>query len=164
MIGVYLLIGPSGDVNWTGALLALLATILFSFQLAATQWLLVGYPVRSIVFYVTIIMAAFVVGWWVILGAPWTDLGPGQWAIVLVLAIVSTVVARLAYYGAVGRIGSGQLALFGPLETLLSVIWSILFLNEQLSPVQFLGGALILFSAMLAVERFGRVNLRIPRR
>ena len=164
MIGVYLLIGPSGDVNWTGALLALLATILFSVQLAATQWLLVGYPVRSIVFYVTIIMAAFVVGWWVILGAPWTDLGPGQWAIVLVLAILSTVVARLAYYGAVGRIGSGQLALFGPLETLLSVIWSILFLNEQLSPVQFLGGALILFSAMLAVERFGRVNLRIPRR
>ena len=69
LAGVYLLVGPSGDVNWTGVALALVATIIFSVQLAATQWLLVGYPIRSIVFYVTITMTLFVVGWWVFQGA-----------------------------------------------------------------------------------------------
>ncbi len=83
---------------------------------------------------------------------------------VLILAIVSTLLARLAYFAAMGHIGGAQMALFGPLETLLSVIWSILFLNEQLAPVQLLGGALILASALLAVKRLGRVNLRFPRR
>ena len=56
------------------------------------------------------------------------------------------------------------MALFGPLETLLSVIWSILFLHEALTPLQMAGGALILASALLAVQRFGRANLRFPRR
>jgi drug/metabolite transporter (DMT)-like permease len=54
-----------------------------------------------------------------------------------------------------GRIGGAQMALFGPLETLLSVIWSIIFLNEQLAPLQLVGGALILVSALLAVKRLG---------
>ena len=164
LAGVYLLVGPSGDVNWMGVTLALVATIIFSVQLAATQWLLVGYPIRSIVFYVTITMTLFVVGWWVFQGEAWTPLTPIDWAAVLVLAVLCTYGARLAYYAAVGRIGSGQLALLSPLETMLSVIWSILFLGERLTPIQFVGGGLILFSALLAVERLGRVNLRLPRR
>jgi drug/metabolite transporter (DMT)-like permease len=61
-------------------------------------------------------------------------------------------------------IGSGQLALLGPLETMLSVIWAVLFLHERLSLWQFAGGALILLSAALAVQRFGPINLRLPRR
>jgi drug/metabolite transporter (DMT)-like permease len=47
---------------------------------------------------------------------------------------------------------------------MLSVIWSVLFLGEQLAAVQLLGGVLILSSALLAVQRLGRVNLRLPRR
>jgi drug/metabolite transporter (DMT)-like permease len=89
---------------------------------------------------------------------------PAGWVAVLILALVSTLLARLAYFSAMGRIGGAQMALFGPLETLLSVIWSIIFLNEQLAPLQLVGGALILVSALLAVKRLGRVNLRFPRR
>lgn len=164
LAGVYLLISPSGEVNWFGALLALVATFFFSLQMALTQWTLVSYPVRSVVFYVTATMTLFVVAWWLLQGAVWTQPTLGGWLEVLMLAVVSTYFARLGYYAAIALIGSGQLALLGPLETMLSVIWSVLFLHEQLAPWQLLGGVLILASALLAVQRLGRVNLRLPRR
>jgi drug/metabolite transporter (DMT)-like permease len=164
LAGVYLLVSPSGAVDWVGALLALVATFFFALQMALTQWTLVSYPVRTVVFYVTATMTVFVVAWWLLQGAVWTQPSLGGWLEVLLLAVVSTYFARLGYYAAIGRIGSGQLALLGPLETMLSVIWSVLFLGEQLAAVQLLGGVLILSSALLAVQRFGRVNLRLPRR
>ena len=97
-------------------------------------------------------------------GANWAAPGPAGWFAVIVLAVVSTYIARLSYFAAMGRLGGAQVALLGPLETLLSVTWSILFLHERLAPAQFIGGGLILFSALLAVQRLGRVNLLLPRR
>ena len=164
LVGVYLLIGPTGAVDWFGASLTLLATFFFSLQMALTQWTLIGYPARSVMFYVTGTMTIFVTVWWVVNGAVWTAPGPGGWVAVIILAVVSTYLARLGYFNAVTRIGSGQLSLLGPVETLLSVIWSILFLGERLAPMQVVGGALILLSALLAVRRLGRVRLRFPRR
>lgn len=164
LAGVYLLISPSGEVNWTGAALALVATFFFALQMAVTQWTLVSYPVRAVVFYVTGTMTVFVTGWWLLQGAVWIPPSPLGWLQVLMLAIVSTYFARLGYYAAIPRIGSGQLALLGPLETMLSVIWAVIFLHERLAPWQAVGGVLILASALLAVQRFGRINLRLPRR
>jgi drug/metabolite transporter (DMT)-like permease len=164
LIGVYLLISPSGEVNWTGAALALVATFLFALQMAVTQWTLVSYPVRAVVFYVTGTMTVFVFAWWLLQGAVWSEPSLVGWLQVLMLAVVCTFFARLGYYGAIGLIGSGQLALLGPLETMLSVIWAVIFLDERLAPWQAVGGVLILASALLAVQRFGRVNLRLPRR
>ncbi|MCH8339483.1 MAG: EamA family transporter, partial [Chloroflexi bacterium] len=50
--------------------------------------------------------------------------------------------------------------LLGPLETLLTVIWSLLFLQERLSVVQWAGGGLILFGAVLAGQRMHRIRWR----
>jgi drug/metabolite transporter (DMT)-like permease len=44
------------------------------------------------------------------------------------------------------------------LETLLTVIWSTLFLHERLTPLQWVGGALIMVSALLAIQRLGRTS------
>ena len=115
-------------------------------------------------FAVTGTMTIFVAGWWLLQGAVWIPPTPLGWFQVLLLAVVSTYFARLGYYAAIPRIGSGQLALLGPLETMLSVIWAVIFLHERLAPWQVAGGVLILASALLAVQRFGRVNLRLPRR
>jgi drug/metabolite transporter (DMT)-like permease len=164
LLGVYLLISPSGDVHWGGVIMALAATCLFALQMALTQWTVVGYPVRGVVFYVTITMTVFTFGWWLWQGAVWSQPSALGWFQILVLAVFSTYFARLGYYAAIGRIGSGQLALLGPLETMLSVLWAVLFLDERLSPIQFVGGGLILLSALLAVQRFGPINLRFPRR
>jgi len=93
--------------------------------------------------------------WWWLQGAVWTEPGTQGWLIILVLAVVSTWFARLAVYGAIARIGSGQLALLWPLQTLLIIILSVIFLNERMTLVQWAGSVLVLGSAMLAIERIG---------
>ena len=55
-------------------------------------------------------------------------------------------------------IGGGQVALLNPLETFLTVIWSVLFLSESLTAVQWMGGGLILLSALLAIQRLRRAR------
>ena len=59
-------------------------------------------------------------------------------------------------FRAIQEIGSGQLALLSPLETLLAILWSVAFLQESLSLFQWFGGSLILSSALLAAFRSKR--------
>jgi drug/metabolite transporter (DMT)-like permease len=59
---------------------------------------------------------------------------------------------------AVREIGGGQFSLLAPLEMLLTVIWSVMFLSERLTLWQWAGGGLILVSAVLAAQRWLRVR------
>lgn len=158
--GVYLLIGPSGNIHWGGFGLAFFAVMLFSLQMALIQWYLPAYDSRTVVFYVTGSMTLVVLAGWWLMGAHWAAPGWGGWLAVAVLAVVSTFLSRLAYFAAVAILGSGQLALLGPLETLLTIVWSTLFLHEQLTWLQMVGGLLILLSAALAIQRLGRARQR----
>jgi drug/metabolite transporter (DMT)-like permease len=63
-------------------------------------------------------------------------------------------------FAAIRSLGSGQLALLAPTETLLTVIWSMIFLQERLTAWQWLGGLLILTSALLAIARLNRARWR----
>jgi len=160
LAGVYFLIGPGGDVDLTGALLVGLGIITFSFQLVMLQWYLKDYDGRTITFYILSAITVDVIVWWLIEGREWHDPGVGGWMAIFTLAIVCTFLARLAMFVSVRYIGSGQTALFMPLETLLTVVWSILFLNEHLNPLQWLGGGLILTSVILAVQRLQLTKAR----
>jgi drug/metabolite transporter (DMT)-like permease len=79
---------------------------------------------------------------------------------VIALVVVSTFLSRMLMVAAISRIGSGQMALLTPVETLLTITWSMLFLGERLAPLQLVGGALILVSALLAIQRLGRARVR----
>jgi drug/metabolite transporter (DMT)-like permease len=160
LAGVYLLLGPGGAVDWIGVGLLVVAMFSFALHLVSIQWYLVHQDARTVTFYVLLIMTAGVSLWWWMQGARWHELGWRGWLAAIVLAVVSTYVARLCLFAAVARIGGGQMALFSPLETLLTVIWSMLFLDEHLTLVQWLGGALILTSAVLAIRRLGVARWR----
>jgi drug/metabolite transporter (DMT)-like permease len=97
-------------------------------------------------------MTGVIAIWWWVQGAIWRTPDLQGWLIVGVLAVVSTYLARLALYGALRRVGSGQIALLWPLQTLLIIVLSVIFLHERLTPVQWGGGVLILASALLANE------------
>ena len=156
-IGIYLLVGgPGGAVAPMGLLLLTLSLLLYGSQLVFTQWWLSGYNTHTVTFYLSSIMTVVIAFWWWVQGAVWRDPGPQGWLIILILAVVSTWLARLALYAAIPRIGSGQIALLWPLQTLTIIILSVLFLNERMTPVQWVGGAFVLSSAVLAIERMGR--------
>lgn len=151
--GIYLLVGPGGTVAPLGLLLLLCSLLLYGIQLVFIQWWLSSYSTHTVAFYLTSVMTVVIVSWWWLQGAIWRDPGPTGWTVILVLAVLSTWFARLALFGAIARIGSGQIALLWPLQTLLIIVLSVLFLGERMTTVQWVGGALILGSAALAARR-----------
>ncbi|MCS6909118.1 MAG: DMT family transporter [Anaerolineales bacterium] len=160
LTGVYFLVGPGGRVDLLGAGLIALSTFFFALPMAIMQWSLQGYDSRTITFYMVLGMALINLVAWFAQGAPWHEPGAAGWLVIIVLAVVCTYLSRLALATAVKRLGSGQVSLLVPLELLLAVVWSVLFLGERLTPAQWFGGALILTSAALAVVRLRRVPWR----
>ena len=153
MAGIYLLVGAGGSVAPFGLLLLGLSLLLYALQLVLVQWWLSSYDARTVTLYLTVFTTLVIAGWWLAQGANWSEPGPTGWLVIIILAVVSTYFARLALFAAIRRIGSGQIALLWPLQTLGIVVLSVLFLDERLSAVQWMGGALVLVSAMLAIER-----------
>lgn len=161
--GVYLLIGPGGQVNGWGALLAAISIITVPIQLVVIQWFLPeGDPQASSFYMLSGMLITAALGWaWQ--GAPWQTPAPAGWLAIAAITLLGTYAGRLMMFVAVQRLGGGQVGLLAPAETLLTVVWSMLFLQERLAPLQWLGGGLILISALLAVQGLGRLRLRLRR-
>jgi drug/metabolite transporter (DMT)-like permease len=162
MVGIYLLVGIGGKIDPFGAFLIGLSLIFYGLQLAQIQWWLQEYDTWTIAFYLTGIMSIVVTGWWVAIGAPWYPPSFTEWSVIIVLAVVGTYFARLALFGAIARIGSGQIALLWPLQTLTAIVVAVIFLQERLTPIQWFGGALVLLATFLALPgvRLRRIRLR----
>jgi drug/metabolite transporter (DMT)-like permease len=139
-------------VNTTGALLVLVAAAAYAFYLTLSQWYLGDYPPQTVALYVISLMALVTTAARLLQFEPWQPLSPSGWGVVLATALFSTVLARLAIFAGIQRIGSGQTALLGMTETFLTVLWAMLFLGERLSPIQWGGGILIVGSAMLSAR------------
>lgn len=158
--GVYLLIGPGGHVNTTGVLLLTVAVFCFATHITLLQWYLSGYEALTVTFHISAAMSVAVGSWWLLRGVAWRPLGMQGWIALLTLVIFSTYLSRISFVSAVAHLGSGQVSLMSPLETFLTVIWSMLFLDERLSPLQWVGGIFVMASALLAIKRLGRATWR----
>jgi len=151
LVGIYLLVGPGGSVQIKGVLLVLSATLFFSLHLTAVQWKLQKTPAPTIAVYTIGMMGGFVgIVYLVETKSVWPDFSLVGWGVVFWTAIIATVIARVAMFAGIQRIGSGQTALLGPVQTLLTVVWAMFFLGERLGGVQLAGGVLILLSAILS--------------
>lgn len=158
LIGVYLLIGPSGQADWLGVLLICGNIISVSIEFAVIQWYARNYDTRTITLYVMSGMLTTIGTFWLFQGAPWPDPGWQGWLVAGVMGVVTGYFAWWAMFTSMRYIGGSQVILLTPLETLLSVLWSVLFLQERLSGWQWLGGLFILVSAILAAKRLSRVH------
>jgi drug/metabolite transporter (DMT)-like permease len=158
LAGVYLLIGAGGRADVVGVLLVVASVLASSLQTVFIQWFLQGYNGLTITLYMVLGMMVVAVGWWAAQGTGWTPLTWQAWLGIGVLALVCTYLARVAMFTAMMRLGGSQVTLLVPLETLLTVVWSVLFLGERLTLMQTLGSALILLSAALAAQRLRRVK------
>jgi len=161
MLGIYLLIGPGGQVNPRGVLLAIGAAFSWALNLVLTQWRLSDYPPQTAAIYVITLMTAMLGLFALLTRTGWQSFSVTGWVVVLITGLVSTVVARLAMFAGIQRIGSGQTALLAPVEAILAVLWASLFLGERLSPVQWVGGLSILVS-MALVARQGNDKEEAP--
>ncbi len=69
------------------------------------------------------------------------------WAAVVAIAVVSTVVAMLAFFAGLKLVGPGVASIVSTLEPVVTVALAWLVLGERLEPLQLAGGALVLASA-----------------
>jgi drug/metabolite transporter (DMT)-like permease len=161
--GTYLLIGPGGQVEFTGLILVFAAVLAFSLFLVISQWFLAPYDLLLITMYTVGMMAITATAVWLVQGVEWHPLGWRSWLVILCLALVVSFLGQTLYLGAIKRIGSGQVALLMPVETLLAIIWSVLLLKEKLTVLQWLGGALILLSTLLVRRRSSSRRWRLWR-
>ncbi len=160
--GVYLLIGPGGEVSLWGVGLMFVSMITWSGQMVGVQWYLRDKDSGAISFYIAASSVTLIIGYWLTQGAAFQNPPMRTWLLIIVQVIAATYIARLCFFTAIQKIGTGQMALLMPLETMLSIIWSVTFLGERIGWLQAMGGSLILISAVLAFERLGR--LRVPGR
>ncbi len=157
LMGVFLLIGPGGQVNPIGILYVLGACVVFSMYIIVIQYLKDYHP-QTILLYVMLTTTVFQGGLWTAQGGHWEWPAWQAWLGLALLVIVCTYFAQQALFAAVQNIGSSQMALLNPLEPFLTVLWSSLLLQEYLSPIQWIGSGFILFSMMLAIERIGQAR------
>lgn len=153
--GVTLLVGIGGQVAWEGVVLLMVTSVMYSVHLIIIQRTLGGYSTVQATPIIVTTMAVCVSVLYFFTSPPstWFVFPPEGWTVILVTAIFTTVIARLALVASIQRIGSGQNALLSPVETLLSVLWATLFLGERMTPIQLVGGALVLLSAVLVAQR-----------
>jgi drug/metabolite transporter (DMT)-like permease len=150
--GIYLLVGPSGQVSSIGLILTGLSILLYGIQLVLLQWRLLSYDPRTVTLYLLVMMTLVVAAFWAVQGAQWSNPGVAGWSAILAMAVFSTYFARIAQFVAMRHIGGGQVALLWPLQTLLIILLSVLFLHERLTLFQWAGGLLVLVSAGLAIN------------
>ncbi|MEM7802220.1 MAG: DMT family transporter [Chloroflexota bacterium] len=147
--GVWLLVGPSGDLGSQGVLWLAIGSACFAVHMISIQWYLREYNTWAVSTLVVTATAALLIVLWLNTGRQSGEIDfaiPSfySWIAVFFLAICSSWLGRVFSYRALSILGSGELALLTPTETLLAILWSVLFLREWLEPAQWVGAALII--------------------
>ncbi|MGN6703885.1 MAG: DMT family transporter, partial [Burkholderiaceae bacterium] len=82
---------------------------------------------------------------------PRFPVSPAGWLDVLAVALLSTVVAVLAFFAGLERLGASRASMLSTLEPLVTIALGAVLLGESLSGWQWLGGALTLSGVLLLV-------------
>jgi drug/metabolite transporter (DMT)-like permease len=82
---------------------------------------------------------------------------------VLLFAIVPTVIATLALFRAMQLVSAGVVSMAMPLEVVLAIVWSVIFLGEDLGAIQAVGAAVVVAGVVVAQWVNGRSVSSSPR-
>ncbi|MFK7804145.1 MAG: DMT family transporter [Anaerolineae bacterium] len=156
LLGLYFLIGPSGgEISLIGAGLVAFASFVYGTYLVFIQKFLGEYNTSAVselsIWGVVIAVASF---WLFFDGGEIHVSTAAGWITIAVQAIIVSILGRFAMLIAIKQMGSGEYALLSPMETLLAVLWSILFLNETLSQGQMIGASLVLGGLLISGDWF----------
>ncbi|MEM8862445.1 MAG: DMT family transporter [Chloroflexota bacterium] len=169
LVGLYFLLGPTGgNLSLVGVGLIASASFIFGLYLIFVQKFLGDYNTSAVSEINLWGIALAIVTFWMIDGGQIQVSSASGWTVIIVQAIVVSIFGRFSMMVAIKKLGGGEYALLSPLETLLAVLWSIIFLNETLSDGQMIGAGFILAGLLISGEWFAlRFNqlfsgLRVP--
>jgi drug/metabolite transporter (DMT)-like permease len=149
---IFLTVSGGTKADLIGVLMMLGASALYALHLPINQRVLYEIPAPTVTLYTLIAMSAVVIPAYGLFDH--TAPGPGgAWGAVGALTLV-TFFSRLTLFLGVKRLGGIQTAILGLGELLVTIVFSHLWLGEQLSITQWIGTALLAASlALVAVDR-----------
>jgi len=152
LAGLGLVVGLPGpaDHDPLGLAVGVLAAALYGLYLLGSERWLGGVPPLASTAYMSLGAALYFGVMDRISGQLLVPSGAPQWGVVLGLALLPTLIAVPALYGAIARIGAAQASVVASTEPLWTVLLASLFLAEPLRAGVLLGGACILAGAVLA--------------
>jgi drug/metabolite transporter (DMT)-like permease len=77
-----------------------------------------------------------------------------DWIPILILGLLNTGIGCYFYFSSIGHLPVQTVAIFGYLEPLSAVTFSVMFLREILQPIQVLGAVLVIGGAVIAEGLF----------
>lgn len=81
--------------------------------------------------------------------------GTNQWLVVLGIAVLATTVPLLLYVNALARIPASHVSVLGTAEPLVTVVLGVAILDESLTPLLVVGGALVLLGVLIIQADLG---------
>ncbi|MDQ3554065.1 MAG: DMT family transporter [Chloroflexota bacterium] len=90
-----------------------------------------------------------------------TDIPAEAWLPLLLLGVFSTAVALQTFYAGSRRIGAANASLVSTVEPVYIIAMATLLLSETLTPIQMLGGALVIGGVLLA-QTGGSATVHVP--
>ncbi len=153
-----------GSVPLVGALLAFGAAITYTIYILVADTVVHRLPP---VLLSTLVMtgAAGTLGARTLLtGGPDLYFGAAGWFWLGCIAVVSTVVAMLAFFAGLQRVGPSTAAILSTFEPVVTAALAALSLGETLTRVQMAGGLLVLFAVAILQARCSNSCKRLSRR
>ncbi|MEI7742644.1 MAG: DMT family transporter [Chloroflexota bacterium] len=81
------------------------------------------------------------------------DIPAAAWPGILGVAVIAGFLAPQAFYAGAQRVGAAQASLISTVEPLWTIVAAGVVLGERLEPLQWMGGAMILFGVLLSQTR-----------
>ncbi|HZG71806.1 MAG TPA: DMT family transporter [Chondromyces sp.] len=161
MIGLFLVVnngegGMDGSYNHTiGILYGLLAASLYASVIMMNKFIrsFSGFDTT----FIQLIMASLILAPYVYIKNPMDVSVVNQQSIILILilGIIHTGVAYYLYFGAVKELKGQTIAVFSYIDPISAVIMAAIFLGENVSFLQILGGVFVLGSTFLSEKEIG---------
>jgi len=157
LTGTVLTIGLGGGGSLLGILLAMIAPFIYS------AYILTGTKITKEVGIlssstVVMISASFVFGALIAikgLNIPQTLVG---WGGVLAIALISTVIAIIAFFAGLKRVGPTNASMLSTFEPITTVVLAAIFFGEEIGFTRIMGGVLILMAVILLAKSEFRAN------
>jgi drug/metabolite transporter (DMT)-like permease len=148
LVGTVLTIGPTGSGRTLGILLGIASAVIYSIYILAGSRIMPragSIPSSTIV----MIAASVVFGGIVAVHGPAFPVTLLGWIAIAAIALISTVLAIVAFFAGLERIGPSRSSTISTVEPLVSVTLAALVLGENLHTLQMVGGALIVIAAVI---------------
>jgi len=143
----------TGIIDWTGVGFMLANALMFAGTVTLSQYVLYEMPAPTATLYILSTMAVVVTVVWLAVGQPMTPEVVQNAMPPIILLGLSTALSRLAMFAGVKFMGGMQTAVLAITEIAVAVTLAMIFLGDTLTPMQWVGVAILGLTLLLVRQK-----------